>query len=420
MFGFKASHGAGGAQAQAIALVEEDPAAETAIDAPRFDFRAMVDEMPINVMTCRLEDFRVDYANKATLRTLESIEHALPIRARDLVGETIDVFHKRPQHQHSMLRDPSNLPHRAQIEIGGEHLSLLVSAIRDEQGRYVGPMLTWSVVTDRVKLAERVTEVVDAVCASGAHIDEETGALQDAAGRTLDLAAAVAASSEQAAGAVQAVAGASEQLTASIGEIAEQVGQASAVVGAASERAGTVGTAVESLAKAAGEIGEVVRLISEIASQTNLLALNATIEAARAGEAGKGFAVVAGEVKALAGETAAATDRITGQIKQIQAVVNDVVAGVRDVGGAIDEITETTATISSAVEEQNAATREISENVAQASSGVQGVARSVDEMRQAADGNRAVATSIAARVSELLPQAEELRAQVESFIHDQR
>jgi methyl-accepting chemotaxis protein len=76
---------------------------------------------------------------------------------------------------------------------------------------------------------------------------------------------------------------------------------------------------VGELSKAAARIGDVVVMINTLAGQTNLLALNATIEAACAGEAGRGFTVVASEVKALAQQTAKATEEISLQIKSIQA-----------------------------------------------------------------------------------------------------
>ena len=82
-------------------------------------------------------------------------------------------------------------------------------------------------------------------------------------------------------------------------------------------------------------------------------------EAARAGDAGKGFAVVAGEVKALAAQTAKATEEIVGQIGFIRAATAEAVDAVRVVGTAIGEVEQIASAIASAIEEQGAVTRDI-------------------------------------------------------------
>ena len=119
-------------------------------------------------------------------------------------------------------------------------------------------------------------------------------------------------------------------MTASVNEISRQVQESSNIAGEAVKQAQKTDARITELSQAAGRIGDVVKLITAIAEQTNLLALNATIEAARAGEAGKGFAVVAQEVKALAAQTAKATDEIGTQIAGMQAATQEF--GRRDQG----------------------------------------------------------------------------------------
>lgn len=84
----------------------------------------MMEQAPINVMFAG-RDMKISYANPATIKTLKSIEHLLPIKADQLVGQSIDIFHKRPEHQRRLLADPSNLPHQANIQLGAEMLRLV-------------------------------------------------------------------------------------------------------------------------------------------------------------------------------------------------------------------------------------------------------------------------------------------------------
>ncbi|MGQ9364731.1 methyl-accepting chemotaxis protein [Azospirillum sp. ST 5-10] len=261
-----------------------------------------------------------------------------------------------------------------------------------------------------------VKGVVETVSAAATQLQANARSMSAVAEQTTRQSAAVAAATEQASANVQTVAAASEELGGSIAEISRQVSDSARISSDALAAAERTNATVEGLAAAAQRIGDVVDLIQDIASQTNLLALNATIEAARAGEAGKGFAVVATEVKALASQTARATEDIAAQIAEIQSRTSGAVDEIRDIGRTVTSINEIAGAIAAAVEEQNAATREIGRNVQQAARGTEEVAGNIAGVSAAARDAGAAATQVLAAADQLSRESSVLKTEVEGFI----
>ncbi len=229
----------------------------------------------------------------------------------------------------------------------------------------------------------KIGHIVDAVAVAAGEMQGMSSSMSSSSEETARQTAAAASASTQASVNVGTVAAATEELSASISEIAKQATRSAEVAGKAAEEAHRTNTVVEGLASGTQKIGEVVTLIQSIASQTNLLALNATIEAARAGEHGRGFAVVASEVKALANQTAKATEEISAQIQDIQAATGNAVTAIQAIGGTIAEINEISGAIAAAVEQQGAATSEISGNVQQAANGTRDVSDNITGVARA-------------------------------------
>jgi methyl-accepting chemotaxis protein len=231
---------------------------------------------------------------------------------------------------------------------------------------------------------------------------------------------AAAGLTSQASGNVSAVAAATEQLSASVAEIGRQVRQSAAAVEQTGARTEKSIAEIEGLAAATQRIDGVLTLIQAIAEQTNLLALNATIEAARAGDAGRGFAVVAHEVKALAGQTAKATEEIGQNIALIQASTKSAVDAVREIGNAVRGINDITSTIAGAVGQQDAATREISANAQSAAQGNQTLVANISSLRDAMGETSSAAASVLSASGGLAATAETLSAEVERFFENLR
>lgn len=114
-------------------------------------YASMADNSPINIMFAD-RDFKIQYMNPASRDTLKKLEKFLPIPVDKMIGQSIDVFHRNPSYQRNLLSDAKNLPRQAVIDVGNEKLDLLVSPIHDPQHNYLGAMVTWSVVTEKLKM----------------------------------------------------------------------------------------------------------------------------------------------------------------------------------------------------------------------------------------------------------------------------
>lgn len=161
---------------------EVSEAKKQELDSARIN--SMMESAPFNILFCD-RNLVLQYANPASLKTLKTLEQYLPVRVDELVGKSIDIFHKNPSHQRKLLSDHRNLPHTAQIQLGPEVLDLVINAIYDNEKNYSGVMVNWSLITDRLKLQRENEEMIRME-------NERTEDLQDKVGKILEVVNAAA------------------------------------------------------------------------------------------------------------------------------------------------------------------------------------------------------------------------------------
>jgi methyl-accepting chemotaxis protein len=265
-----------------------------------------------------------------------------------------------------------------------------------------------------------MAESIEILHAAATELQTNADALSTAAAQTNTQSMTASTASENTADKVNSAAASGDELARTISEVGENAAQSSRLAAEAVREAESTNRTIDDMAQVAREIGEVTGLIASIAGRTNLLALNATIEAARAGESGRGFAVVAQEVKALAAQTAAATQNIATRIEAIQSTTERSVTAIQGVSGTIDKLDQFSALIAAAVEEQAAAARDIASNVTAAASGVINMNIAIGEIEAIAGRTAASAGVLGRSALEVAKQTDRIRNRVRAFTDEIR
>lgn len=262
---------------------------ETAIENDAGSLFSMLENMPINVM-CTDLDLTINFVNAQSWKTLAGISQLLPIPADQVMGASIDVFHANPAAQRKLLADPANLPHEAIISLGQEKLQLLVTALRNAKGEYVGPMVTWEVVTEKLQQEK-------------------------------DFKAAQKREREEA-----------ETLRGKVGEMLE-------VVTAAADGDLTQNVAVSG-EDAIGQMGEGLhRLLTSLRESIQGIAGTANTLASASEE----LTATAQQMSATSEETSAQAEVVTGTSKSVSESVQTVAAGTVELSASITEIAKNAA-----------------------------------------------------------------------------
>lgn len=313
---------------QAIAQKQREAEGRKCLQASS-QYRSMVENFPVNVMFAD-RDLTVRYMNPTSLKQLRELEPYLPCKAEDVLGQCIDVLHRNPHHSRSIVQDPDKLPHRARITLGPELLDLMVSAIYDGAGEWIGTMVTWEVCTEKVENERKVREASEREAEAAAELREKVDSMLEVvrAAAAGDLTREVSVQGEDAIGQMgDGLATLLKDLRASIGKIsahaAEVTGSASNLQGVSEKMGSNASRTSEQATAVAASAQQVSANIQTVAAASE--ELNVSIrEIARSANDAAGVAMEAVDVADETNSTINKLGESSAEIGQVIKVITSI------------------------------------------------------------------------------------------------
>ncbi|MBQ0719102.1 MAG: PAS domain-containing protein [Gammaproteobacteria bacterium] len=162
-------------QTEELARLKE----EAILNGMNSQIKTALDEVTANVMMADAE-FNISYMNKAATRLFTRNEAEfrvdLPnLDVKHLIGTNIDVFHKNPAHQRSLLGGLTQTA-RADLIIGGRSMEVIAAPVNNQSGERQGYVVEWVDKTDQVNAENEVDTIVTAASSGEfAHRIDEAG-----------------------------------------------------------------------------------------------------------------------------------------------------------------------------------------------------------------------------------------------------